>query len=110
MVRVRVRVRVRVSGAAARRGPVRADALLHTVAGSITYGCRLRDVRLQAVSPTVAGPVPYGCRHVPGLPTELLAKDDQLDKKSMRRQFKGARLQLYVMDPAAVCDGPCSRM
>tara|TARA_B100000795_G_scaffold103333_1_gene76214 strand:- start:199 stop:342 length:144 start_codon:yes stop_codon:yes gene_type:complete len=47
---------------------------------------------------------------VPGLPTELLAKDDQLDKKSMRRQFKGARLQLYVMDPAAVCDGPCSRM
>jgi hypothetical protein len=36
----------------------------------------------------VAGPLPYGCRYVPGLPTEMLTKDNQLDKKSMRREFK----------------------
>ena len=36
----------------------------------------------------VAGPLPYGCRYVPGLPTEMLTRDNQLDKKSMRREFK----------------------
>ena len=36
----------------------------------------------------VAGPPPYGCRYVPGLPTEMLTKDNQLGKKSMRREFK----------------------
>ena len=36
----------------------------------------------------VAGPPPYGCRYVPGLPTEMLTRDNQLDKKSMRREFK----------------------
>ena len=58
------------------------------VAGPSTYGCRLAHLWLQANPPTVAGPLPYGCRYVPGLPTEMLTKDNQLDKKSMRREFK----------------------
>ena len=65
------------------------------VAGPPTFGCRPAHVCITMV----AGPLPYGCRYVPGLPTEMLTKDNQLDKKSMRREFKvrvGVRARVRV--------------
>jgi hypothetical protein len=45
-------------------------------------------------------------RHVPGLPTELLAKDGQADKRSMVREFKGRTISLVAAAADAASEEP----